>query len=146
VNAGIPKTVAQAMLHSFANNNTLPTLATEQIKKILNKPISPELIPTDKTGATQDTEKIIGPYILHDFFLYYFLKYFFSKEKILYITGIVFKSVYSDDEIEKTYDIFIKRFVQNQYKRSCCADGPAIYDISLSPRNGSVFPSDIASI
>ena len=143
VNCGIPKTVVIAILSAMLNGDWLPQLTKEQIKIILEKPISPELIPADKTGKIQATEDIIGPYELHDFFLYYYLKYFFSREKILYIAEITFEGKYSADMIEKTFDTFITRFKRNQYKRNCSVDGPAIFGISLSPRGGLMLPSDI---
>jgi NAD+ synthase (glutamine-hydrolysing) len=143
VNGGVPKTVAQAILSSIINSDLFPQLAVKQLKLILNKPISPELIPSEKTGKIQATEEILGPYELHDFFLYYYVKYFFSKEKILYIASLAFEDKYSVKFIENTFNIFMKRFKQNQYKRNCSVDAPAIYDISLSPRGGLVFPSDM---
>ena len=142
VNSGIPKTVAIAILSAIVNSDLYSQLAIEQIKFILEKPISPELIPADNTGKVQSTEDIIGQYELHDFFLYYYLKYFFSREKILYIAGVAFEDKYSFDTIEKTFDIFMTRFKRNQYKRNCSVDGPSIFAISLSPRGGLILPSD----
>ena len=143
VNAGIPKTIAKSILFSITNSSLFPQLANEQIKIILQRPISPELIPANKTGKVQATEDIIGPYELHDFFLYYYIKYFFSEEKILYIANLTFEEKYTDEVIKNTFEIFIKRFKASQYKRNCSADGTSIFGISLSPRGGLVMPSDI---
>ena len=142
VNAGVPKTIAKAILFAITHSSLFPQSARKQIKIILEKPISPELIPSDKTGKVQSTEEILGPYELHDFFLYYYVKYFLSEEKILYIANLTFEGKYTADVIKNTFKTFIKRFKLNQYKRNCSADGPSIFGISLSPRGGLVLPSD----
>ncbi|MCL2039001.1 MAG: NAD(+) synthase [Bacteroidetes bacterium] len=143
VNAGIPKTVAKAMLSAIINTSWLSNIANNQIKNILEKPISPELIPADKTGKIQATEEILGSYELHDFFLYYYIKYFLSEEKILYIANLTFAEKYTNDIIKSTFQTFLKRFKLSQYKRNCSVDGPSIFGISLSPRGGLVLPSDM---
>ena len=137
VNCGVPKTVAKDILKYYWDDKTY-----EIRKKIRNSPISPELLPPDEEGNVQSTEKIIGSYKLHDFFLYYHLGYFFSKEKLLFVAKTVFEKDYSEEEIEKTLDIFMKRFYANQFKRNCMPDGPNIFNFSLSPRGGLILPSD----
>jgi NAD+ synthase (glutamine-hydrolysing) len=157
VNAGIPKTVAKSILQNFANysrnndknlsiNSDIKSKKAKILAEILKNPISPELLPAEKTGKIQATEEILGPYELHDFFLFYHLSYFLSKEKLLFIANFTFKNIYEVAIIEKTLNIFWKRFHLNQYKRSCSADGVNIFEISLSPRNGFIFPSDFEKI
>jgi NAD+ synthase (glutamine-hydrolysing) len=143
VNCGVPKTVAKAILESFACSCDYSIDVRNILKEVSKKTISPELLPADDTGKPQSTEEIIGPYELHDFFLYYYLSYFLSEEKLLFIAKYNFSEKYSDEEIEKYFKIFIDRFKKNQYKRSCSTDGPSIFDISLSPRTGLIFPSDL---
>jgi NAD+ synthase (glutamine-hydrolysing) len=143
VNAGIPKSVAQAILRSLASSKVFPQLDAMQLERVLGKPISPELLPTDSDGKVQATEEILGPYELHDFFIFYYLKYFLSKAKLLYIANYTFGEKYTEQEIEQCLNTFFKRFRINQYKRSCSADGPSIFGISLSPRGGLVLPSDM---
>lgn len=106
VNCGIPKTVAIAMLNAFMDEGNYPKVAKEQFEQILSRPISPELVPQSTENEMQSTEQALGPYELHDFFLYYFLKYYLSKEKIIYLASVAFEAIYSISEIEKTFDIF----------------------------------------
>jgi NAD+ synthase (glutamine-hydrolysing) len=116
--------------------------ALEVLYDILATPISPELLPSSNDELSQLTEEIIGPYELHDFFLYYLIKYNFSTEKIYYYAQKAFKDMYSKDEIKKWLNLFIKRFFNNQFKRSCMPDGPKVTEISLSPRGDNRMPSD----
>ncbi|MPM34741.1 Glutamine-dependent NAD(+) synthetase [bioreactor metagenome] len=143
VNCGIPKTVAKAILEFYIYSKANPKIDGNLIARILERPISPELLPADENNEIQSTEQIIGQYELHDFFLFYHLSYFLSKEKLLYIAKYSFSNKYSVEEIENTLDIFLHRFHQSQYKRSCSTDGPSIFSVSLSPRTGFVLPSDI---
>ena len=142
VNCGVPKTVAIAILEFFVRHKFYSISLENQLERILKRPISPELLPIDNSGGMQSTEEIIGPYELHDFFLYYHLSYFLTVEKLLFIAKYTFSGKYSEESIEKYFEIFMDRFVSNQYKRSCSADGASIYEISLSPRTGLFFPSD----
>ena len=114
------------------------------MQKIVDFPISPELLPPGADGKEilQKTEEKIGPYELHDFFLYYFVRFGFTPEKILYLATAAFKEKYSADEIKKWLVIFVKRFFTSQWKRDCVPDGPKIGSVVLSPRGGLCMPSD----
>ena len=114
---------------------------------IINTPISPELIPADEQGnIRQKTEDLVGPYELHDFFLYYFLRYGFSPSKIFYLAREAFKkSNYSEDDIKHWLKVFCKRFFNQQFKRNCLPDGPKVGSCSLSPRGDWRMPSDACS-
>ena len=113
---------------------------------ILDTPVSPELLPPDDNGEIlQVTEDIVGPYELHDFFLYNFMRMGFSADKIIYLAKIAFKDSYSEDVIQKWFNIFLKRFFAQQYKRSCLPDGPKVGSVSLSPRGDWRMPSDALS-
>ena len=140
VNAGIPKTLIQHLIRWYA------TTVDDNLKKILqdiaDTPISPELLPHDNDKIQQKTEDKVGPYILHDFFLYHHLYFQFSPQKIFYLAEQTFKEEYSNKEIRKWIYIFYKRFFQQQYKRSCLPDGPKVLAVSLSPRGDWRMPSD----
>ena len=139
VNASVPKTLIKFLVKYYANEHKE---ALEVLYDILATPISPELLPSSNDELSQLTEEIIGPYELHDFFLYYLIKYNFSTEKIYYYAQKAFKDMYSKDEIKKWLNLFIKRFFNNQFKRSCMPDGPKVTEISLSPRGDNRMPSD----
>ena len=118
----------------------------ETLLDIVDTPISPELIPADENGnIKQKTEDLVGPYELHDFFLYYFLRFGFRPTKIFKLTTLAFKSVYTDDVIKKWLYIFFRRFFNQQFKRSCLPDGPKVGSISISPRGDWRMPSDASS-
>lgn len=143
INCSIPKTLIKHLLKYYYENYN----ASEEIKNILidiiNTPISPELLPTDKNdNISQKTENIIGNYELHDFFLYYFIKENMSFEKIKFMALNAFSKIYTKETIESSLNIFIKRFFQNQFKRSAMPDGPKITEISLSPRGDLKMSSD----
>jgi len=149
VNVGVPKTAAKAILQKIAvsisedRNNFISKINPVVLLEVLNNPISPELLPPNESGEVQSTEKILGPYELNDFFMFYYLFYFLSKEKLLFIAKYTFRGIYSDAVIEECLNIFLNRFYTNQHKRSCSADGPNIYNFSLSPRGGFTLPSDL---
>ncbi|MBQ6269340.1 MAG: NAD(+) synthase [Bacteroidetes bacterium] len=145
VNAGIPKSIAQAIIRVFAENEIKngEREIGNVLLSILSTPISPELVGNSGKSITQETEKILGPYILHDFFIWYYCKYHLSQEKIVFLASIAFSDIKKED-ILKYLKLFFKRFYQNQYKRSCSTDGPAVFDFSLSPRTGLILPSDIS--
>ncbi len=141
LNSGIPKTLIKYILKYFADSQE------EKIKtiiySILDTPISPELLPLDGKGEIkQKTEDTLGPYIVHDFFLYNFLKYNFTPEKILSLSKEAFKDDYKAEDLTKWLKLFIKRFFTQQFKRSCLPDGPKIGSINLSPRGNWKMPSD----
>ncbi len=142
VNCSVPKTLVRYLVRYVADNE-----ADEHTSKILidilNTPVSPELLPKDKEGnITQKTEDIVGPYELHDFFLYHFIRYGATPEKILFLAENAFKHDYSKDTIKLWLDKFIKRFFTQQFKRSALPDGPKVGTISLSPRGDWRMPSD----
>ena len=121
-------------------------MATEVLLDIVDTPISPELIPADEHGnIRQKTEDLVGPYELHDFFLYYFLRFGFSPSKIMILARQAFKDTYDDDTIKRWLQVFCRRFFSQQFKRSCMPDGPKVGSISLSPRGDWRMPSDASS-
>lgn len=142
VNASVPKTMARQLV-AYEANNVSPEIR-KIVYDILDTPVSPELLPPDKDGQiSQVTEDVVGPYELHDFFLYYFIKYGFSPEKIFYIALNTFEGVYDRYTIKKWMLKFFARFFSQQFKRSCMPDGPKVSEISLSPRTGFKMPSDV---
>ncbi|MBE7048625.1 MAG: NAD(+) synthase [Ruminococcaceae bacterium] len=145
VNAGVPKTLIRHLVDWIGytlNNSQIQSVLAD----VLETPVSPELLPMDDTGSiAQKTEEILGEYILHDFFLYYFLRYGFTKEKILYLATLAFGNMYDKEEINRVLNLFMRRFFQNQFKRSCLPDGPKIGSVSLSPRSDFQMPSDACS-
>ncbi|HEY8443481.1 MAG TPA: NAD(+) synthase [Clostridia bacterium] len=140
VNASVPKTLIRYLIADIADTTDNKERA-KILKDILSTPISPELLPSDKNEITQKTESIIGPYELHDFFLYYMARYGFGPRKIYRLARYAFEE-YSDEEIKKWLTVFYKRFFANQFKRSCMPDGPKVTFISLSPRADFRMPSD----
>jgi NAD+ synthase (glutamine-hydrolysing) len=142
-NVSIPKTLVKFLVH-WAAENEFEGEARKTLLDIVATTISPELLPTGVDGQTiQDTEFTIGPYELHDFFLFHFLRYGAPPEKILFLAEHAnFDRKYSPDEIRKWLRVFIQRFFGNQFKRSCLPDGPKVGTISLSPRGDWRMPSD----
>ena len=110
---------------------------------ILDTPVSPELLPPKKNGTiSQKTEDIVGPYELHDFFMYYMLRYGFSPSKVFRIACLSFADTYPKEVIMKWLKIFYRRFFNQQFKRSCLPDGPKVGTVTLSPRGDWRMPSD----
>lgn len=145
VNASIPKTLIRSLVKWIAETQ-FDERAQVTLADIIDTPISPELIPTDEEGnISQKTEDLVGPYELHDFFLYYTLKFGFRPSKIFYLAQHAFANVYSDEEIKKWIIVFFRRFFAQQFKRSCLPDGPKVGSCSLSPRGDWRMPSDAAS-
>lgn len=144
VNAGVPKTLMQWMIDSMADDNIFDG-CSEILLDILDTPISPELLPPDENGEiTQQTEDIVGPYELHDFILYYCVRYGFEPEKIFYLARKAFGQQYDEKTVQKWIKTFYRRFFTQQYKRSCLPDGVKIGSICLSPRGDWRMPSDAA--
>lgn len=142
VNCSIPKTLIKYLVR-WASYNMTEKAAAEVLQRILDTPITPELLPPDKKGKIQQkTEDIIGPYELHDFFLYHTLRYGASPKKVLFLAGQAFKGSYDENAIKGWLKVFYKRFFQQQFKRSCLPDGPKVGTISLSPRGDWRMPSD----
>jgi NAD+ synthase (glutamine-hydrolysing) len=142
VNSGVPKTLVRHLVKFAAD-----TSENDEIKSVLydvlNTPVSPELLPPEDGVISQKTEEIVGPYELHDFFLYYFVRCGFSREKILRIAEQAFENVYPRAVIDKWLELFFKRFFAAQFKRNCVPDGVKIGSVSLSPRADWRMPSDI---
>ena len=146
LNAGIPKTLIQYLIRYIA---ALPKSSAERdvLIDIVNTPISPELTPADAHGNIQQkTEDLVGPYELHDFFLYYMLRYGFSPDKIMLMAEKAFGNSYDRETIKKWLTTFCRRFFAQQFKRSCLPDGPKVGSISLSPRGDWRMPSDASSV
>jgi NAD+ synthase (glutamine-hydrolysing) len=144
VNAGIPKTLVRYLV-KYAAENIFGERTREILLDIVDTPVSPELLPTDEEGnIAQKTEDKVGPYELHDFFLYYFLRYGFTRKKIAYMANIAFEGVYSEEVIAHWLNVFMRRFFTQQFKRSCMPDGPKVVGVSLSPRGDWRMPSDVA--
>lgn len=145
VNAGIPKTLVKHLVQWVAENG-MDEAPKATLLDIVDTPISPELIPADENGEIkQKTEDLVGPYELHDFFLYYFLRFGFRPSKIYFLAQTAFSGVYDDETIKKWLQTFFRRFFNQQFKRSCLPDGPKVGSISISPRGDWRMPSDASS-
>lgn len=141
VNASVPKTLVRYLVEYVASVSDKET--ADVLYDILDTPVSPELLPPDENGnIAQKTEENIGPYELHDFFLYNFIRFGFSKEKLVRLALKAFDSKYPQDIIEKWAEVFIRRFFISQFKRSCVPDSPKVGSVSLSPRGDWRMPSD----
>lgn len=144
VNASVPKTLVRTLV-VWASRHRFTGKASEVLLDIADTPISPELIPSDENGQIkQKTEDLVGPYELHDFFLYNFFRCGFTPEKILFLAGKAFGGVYDKETLHHWLQTFLKRFFTQQFKRSCIPDGPKVGSVSLSPRGDWRMPSDIA--
>jgi NAD+ synthase (glutamine-hydrolysing) len=145
VNAGIPKTLVRYLVEWVAMHKVGDEIRTTLLD-IVDTPISPELIPADKNGSiSQKTEELIGPYELHDFFLYHFMRYGASPSKIYFLARQAFKRKYANDVIKKWMGVFFRRFFSQQFKRNCLPDGPRVGSVSLSPRCDWRMPSDASA-
>ena len=143
VNGGVPKTLVRYLVQWVAEHRANPQAAAV-LSDILATPVSPELLPADGEGKiAQKTEEVIGPYELHDFFLYHFVRCGASAEKIRFLAEIAFKGRYGAAEIERWQTLFFKRFFSQQFKRSCLPDGPKVGSVGLSPRGDWRMPSDL---
>ena len=141
VNAGVPKTLVQHLVRWVAAKHRDTTQRI--LLDIVDTPISPELTPADEHGQIQQkTEDLVGPYELHDFFIYYVLRYGFRPSKVYYLAQQAFASTYTSTEIKHWLTTFYRRFFGQQFKRSCLPDGPKVGSISLSPRGDWRMPSD----
>ena len=141
VNCSIPKTLIRCLIEHIAEESSPELAAT--LTDINNTPVSPELLPPSDDGTIeQKTEDVLGPYDLHDFFLFHFIKYGAEPDKILHLAEHAFRGEFQPDFIRRCLDIFIRRFFRQQFKRSCMPDGPKVGTISLSPRGDWRMPSD----
>ena len=145
VNASIPKTMIRWMIDAISETENFAA-SRPVLKDILDTPISPELLPPDETGKiSQNTEDLVGPYALHDFFLYYLLRYDFSPTKIYTLACRAFRDDFDGETIKKWLKTFCRRFFTQQFKRSCMPDGVKVGNISLSPRGDWRMPSDASA-
>lgn len=144
VNGGIPKTLIRYVVKNYAQNSKDIKLKAALLD-VVDTPVSPELLPADNGKIAQKTEDLVGPYELHDFFLYYALRYGFKPEKVLFMAKTAFKDTYDEETIEKWLKTFYRRFFSQQYKRSCLPDGPKIGTVGLSPRGDLAMPSDASA-
>lgn len=144
VNAGIPKTLLRHLVRYYAdtcNQEELKNVLTD----VLDTPVSPELLPPVDGKISQKTEDLVGPYELHDFVLYYVLRYGFGPSKIYRLEKYCFGDEYDEETMKKWLQTFFRRFFTQQFKRSCLPDGPKVFDISVSPRGDLRMPSDASS-
>mgnify|MGYP003300395040 CR=1 FL=1 len=141
VNASVPKTLVRHLVHYYAD-----TCEDQELKEVLydvlDTPVSPELLPPKDGEIAQKTEDLVGPYELHDFFLYYMLRCGYAPDKIYRIAKDTFSGRYSDEIIKKWLINFYRRFFAQQFKRSCLPDGPKVGSVALSPRGDLRMPSD----
>ncbi len=156
VNVGVPKTLVRHLVKYYAD---VVCDGQKKVQKILldilDTPVSPELLPPEKGQISQETESIVGPYELHDFFLYYMLRCGYSKEKIRRIARLTFGKkknaaegdvVYDKETIDNWLDVFCRRFFSQQFKRSCLPDGPKVGSVAVSPRGDLRMPSDASAV
>lgn len=141
VNASVPKTLVRHLVHYYADTCEDPSLK-EVLYDVLDTPVSPELLPPKDGEIAQKTEDLVGPYELHDFFLYYFLRMGYEPGKIYRIAKLSFDGEYDDETIYKWLRTFCWRFFSQQFKRSCLPDGPKVGTVALSPRGDWRMPSD----
>lgn len=145
VNSGVPKTLVKHLVRwyaSIASDNELKATLLD----IVDTPISPELTPADKNGQiAQKTEDLVGPYELHDFFLYYCVRFGFAPDKIYFLAKAAFRNRFDDETIKKWLKTFFRRFFNQQFKRSCLPDGPKVGSVTLSPRGDWRMPSDASA-
>lgn len=142
VNASVPKTLIRYLINHYALSADKKT--KEVLGDILDTPVSPELLPSDGKNISQKTEDLVGPYELHDFFLYYMLRMYYSPKKIFRAAKLAFPD-YDEETIAGWLKVFVRRFFAQQFKRSCLPDGVKIGSVSLSPRGDWRMPSDAAA-
>lgn len=141
VNASVPKTLVRHLVHYYADTCGDQVLK-DVLYDVLDTPVSPELLPPKDGEIAQKTEDLVGPYELHDFFLYYFLRFGYSPRKIYRIARLAFAGEYEEETILKWLRTFLRRFFTQQFKRSCLPDGPKVGTVALSPRGDWRMPSD----
>mgnify|MGYP005753801291 FL=1 len=144
VNAGVPKTLVRHLVRYYADTCGDPELAATLLD-VLDTPVSPELLPPKDGVIAQKTEDLVGPYELHDFFLYYVLRFGFTPAKIYRLARLAFAGAYGEDTILKWLKTFYRRFFTQQFKRSCLPDGPKVGSVAVSPRGDLRMPSDASA-
>ena len=143
VNCSVPKTLVRYLVLYYAETTDNKKLS-EVLMDVLDTPVSPELLPPVDGVISQKTEDLVGPYELHDFFLYYMLRFGFPKAKLYRMAKLTFDGVYDDETIKKWLDKFYWRFFSQQFKRSCLPDGPKVGSVAVSPRGDLRMPSDVS--
>ena len=141
VNCSIPKTLVRHLVNYYADTCNEPELSSVLID-VLDTPVSPELLPPVDGIISQKTEDLVGPYELHDFFLYYVMRFGYAPKKIQYLAYLAFDTVYDKATIDKWLKTFYRRFFAQHFKRSCLPDGPKVGSVALSPRGDLRMPSD----
>lgn len=141
VNVGVPKTLVRHLVKYYADTCEDKELSAVLLD-VLDTPVSPELLPPVDGVISQKTEDLVGPYELHDFFLYYMLRCGFSPEKVYRIALASFDGIYEKETIQKWLKTFYRRFFSQQFKRSCLPDGPKVGSVAVSPRGDLRMPSD----
>ena len=144
VNAGVPKTLVRHLVKYYAETCGVRELS-QVLEDVLDTPVSPELLPPVGGKIAQKTEDLVGPYELHDFFLYYMLRCGFPPAKLYRVAQLAFAGQYDDAVILKWMKNFYKRFFAQQFKRSCLPDGPKVGSVALSPRGDLRMPSDASA-
>lgn len=145
VNSGVPKTLVRHLVKYYADTCTGTTLSSVLLD-VLDTPVSPELLPPSEDGKiSQKTEDLVGPYELHDFFLYYMLRCGFAPAKVFRVAKLAFAGIYDNETILKWLKTFYRRFFSQQFKRSCLPDGPKVGGVAVSPRGDLRMPSDAVS-
>lgn len=141
VNCSVPKTLVRYLVLYYADTTENQKLS-DVLMDVLDTPVSPELLPPVDGVISQKTEDLVGPYELHDFFLYYMMRFGYPKSKLFRIAHQTFEGVYDDETIQKWLDKFYWRFFSQQFKRSCLPDGPKVGSVAVSPRGDLRMPSD----
>lgn len=141
VNASVPKTLVRHLV-KYAADETSDEELKHVLYDVLDTPVSPELLPPKDGDIAQKTEDLVGPYELHDFFLYYMLRFGYEPAKIFRLAETTFRGEYTAETIMKWLETFCRRFFSQQFKRSCLPDGPKIGTVALSPRGDWRMPSD----
>ncbi len=144
VNVGVPKTLVRHLVKYYADNCGNREL-TEVLTDVLDTPVSPELLPPVEGAIAQKTEDLVGPYELHDFFLYYMLRCGYPPKKVYRVAKEAFKGLYDEAAILKWLKTFYRRFFSQQFKRSCLPDGPKVGSVAVSPRGDLRMPSDASA-
>ncbi|MDD4115132.1 MAG: NAD(+) synthase, partial [Massilibacteroides sp.] len=145
INSSIPKTLVKYLVEWVAKNKIGET-SCRILLDIINTPISPELIPADDNGdIKQKTEDLVGPYELHDFFIYHTLRFGATPTRIYFLARHAFKDKYDDDTLKKWLRVFYQRFFAQQFKRNCLPDGPKVGSVSFSPRGDWRMSSDTSA-
>jgi NAD+ synthase (glutamine-hydrolysing) len=144
VNASVPKTLVRHLVRYYADTCGDKALA-DVLNDVLDTPVSPELLPPEDGKISQKTEDLVGPYELHDFFLYYVLRFGFRPSRIYRMALQAFEGEYDRETILKWLNVFYRRFFAQQFKRSCLPDGPKVGSVAVSPRGDLRMPSDACS-